>query len=83
MSGIPKEQEIKALDRILGGIHFPATKEALAARLATDAFAHGSGRAAELHDLVVQLDDRIFGNLDELHRCIRERHAWELSHAPA
>lgn len=82
-SGRMAEPEIRVLDRILGGLPFPATKEALAARLAMDAFDHGGGRAAELHDLVVQLEDRIFRNLDELHRAIRERHAWERSHTPA
>jgi|GEM_PF-3273887 len=74
------EQEIQALDGLLAGVSFPASKESLAAHLAVEAFSRGGGRAAEFHDLVVQLEDRRFPNLESLHQAIRERHAWERTH---
>lgn len=74
------EQEIRALDRHLEGISFPASKESLAAHLAVEAFSQGGGRAAELHDLVVQLEAQRFYSLETLHQAIRDRHAWEHSH---
>ncbi|MDB5103192.1 MAG: hypothetical protein JWP91_881 [Fibrobacteres bacterium] len=79
-SGRRTEPETTALDRILAGFPFPASKEAVARHLAIEAFSHGEARAAELHDLVIQLDDQAFRNLDSLHRAIRERHAWEKTH---
>jgi hypothetical protein len=69
-----------ALDRILGGFSFPATKEAITRQLAIEAFIHDGGRAAELHDLVVQLDSEDFRDLDQLHKAIKERHVWEKTH---
>jgi hypothetical protein len=75
-----KEPESAALDRILGGVGFPATKEEVARQLAVDAFTHGNSRAAELHDLIIQLDDQAFRDLDSLHRAIRDRHVWEKTH---
>lgn len=79
-TGRRSESESGALDRILGGFAFPATKEELARQLAIEAFGHGGGRAADLHDLVVNLDHQTFRSLDDLHRAIRERHVWEKTH---
>lgn len=74
------EPESSALNRILSGFPFPASKEEIARQLAIEAFTHGGGRAADLHDLVVNLDHQEFGSLDALHRAIKERHAWEKTH---
>jgi hypothetical protein len=74
------EPEALVLDRLLNGFNFPASQEALARHLATTAFAKGGGRAAELHDLVIQLDERDFASRDALHKAIREYHAWEREH---
>lgn len=79
-SGRRSEPENAALDRILAGLSFPASKEAVTRQLALEAFSHDATRAAELHDLVVQLEARDFRDLEELHRAIRERHAWEKIH---
>lgn len=78
--GRKKEPETIALDRMLAGMEFPTTKEQVARHLALEAFSHGEGRAAELHDLIIQLDDHAFRDLDVLHRAIRERHSWEKTH---
>lgn len=74
------EPESSAVNRILGGFPFPASKEEITRQLAIEAFTHGGGRAADLHDLVVNLDHLEFGSLDALHRAIKERHAWEKTH---
>jgi len=74
------ESEMIALDRILGGYSFPATKEDIARQLAVDAFSQDGGRAADLHDLVVQLDGTLFQTLEELRKAIKERHVWEKTH---
>ncbi|MDQ2999726.1 MAG: hypothetical protein M3Y08_00485 [Fibrobacterota bacterium] len=74
------EPESSALNRILSGFPFPASKEEIARQLAIEAFTHGGGRAADLHDLVVNLDHHEFGSLEALHRAIKDRHAWEKTH---
>jgi hypothetical protein len=78
--GRKKEPETAALDRLLAGLEFPTTKEEVARQLAVEAFSHEETRAVELHDLIIQLDDHAFRNLDVLHRAIRERHSWEKTH---
>lgn len=78
--GRKKEPETVALDRLLAGLEFPTTKEDVARHLAIEAFSHEEARAAELHDLIIQLDDHAFRDLDVLHRAIRERHSWEKTH---
>jgi hypothetical protein len=78
--GRKTESEMIALDRILGGFSFPASKEDITRQLAIDAFAQDGGRAADLHDLVVQLDVPVFQSLDELRKGIKERHVWEKTH---
>jgi hypothetical protein len=78
--GRKKEPEAAALDRILGDMEFPASKEDVARQLAVEAFTHGGGRAADLHDLIIQLDDQAFRDLAALHRAVRERHSWEKTH---
>src|SRR5882757_9277220 len=60
------EPEAIALSRILGNFRFPASKEEVTRKLAVEAFAHDGGRAADLHDLVVQLEPRDFRDLDDL-----------------
>jgi hypothetical protein len=79
-TGRRAEPEMIALDRILGGFSFPASKLAITRQLAIDAFIHDGGRAAELHDLVVQLDGEEFRDLEELHKAIKDRHTWERTH---
>ena len=78
--GRKKEPETAALDRMLAGLEFPTTKEEVARQLAVEAFSHEEARAAELHDLIIQLDDHAFRDLEVLHRAIRERHSWEKTH---
>lgn len=78
--GRKKEAETAALDRMLAGLEFPTTKEEVARQLAVEAFSHEEARAADLHDLIIQLDDHAFRTLDVLHRAIRERHSWEKTH---
>ncbi|HKP97158.1 MAG TPA: hypothetical protein VJ385_15520 [Fibrobacteria bacterium] len=79
-SGRRAEPETIALNRILGSFSFPASKEAITRQLAIDAFIHDGGRAAELHDLVVQLDGEYFRGLEDLQKAIKDRHAWEKTH---
>ena len=74
------EPEALVLDRMLSGIPFPATQQEVATHLAKTAFAKGGGRAAELHDLVIQLDEREYASREALHKAIREYHAWEREH---
>lgn len=74
------EPEALVLDRMLSGLAFPATLSQVANHLALTAHAKGGGRAAELHDLVIQLDVMEFSGRDALHRAIREYHAWEREH---
>lgn len=74
------EPEALVLDRMLGGLPFPATQAQVANHLALTAWAKGGGRAAELHDLVIQLDAREFAGREALHKAIREYHAWEREH---
>ncbi len=83
-SGSPrtKESESALLERILADMAFPATKEDITAILAVKAYSQSGGRAAELHDLVVQLDKPVFQDIDELEVAIKERHKWEGQHAP-
>jgi hypothetical protein len=74
------EPEALVLDRLLSGLAFPATLAQVANHLALTAYAKGGGRAAELHDLVIQLDVPEFDSREALHRAIREYHAWEKEH---
>lgn len=74
------EPEALVLDRMLSGLAFPATLAQVANHLAGLAYAKGGGRAAELHDLVIQLDVPEFASRESLHRAIREYHAWEKDH---
>lgn len=74
------EPEALVLDRMLGGLNFPATQAQVANHLAMTAWAKGGGRAAELHDLIIQLDAREFASRESLHKAIREYHAWEREH---
>jgi hypothetical protein len=74
------EPEALVLDRLLSGLPFPATLAQVATHLALTAHAKGGGRAAELHDLVIQLDVQEFASREALHRAIREYHAWEREH---
>ena len=74
------EPEALVLDRMLGGLHFPATQAQVANHFALTAWAKGGGRAAELHDLIIQLDDQEFAGREALHKAIREYHAWEREH---
>ena len=74
------EPEALVLDRMLGGVTFPASQQEVANHLAKTAFAKGGGRAAELHDLIIQLDEREYASREALHKAIREYHAWEREH---
>lgn len=74
------EPEALVLDRMLSGLSFPATLAQVANHLALTAYAKGGGRAAELHDLVIQLDVQEFASRESLHKAIREYHAWEREH---
>lgn len=64
------------VDSLLGDLRFPASKEAVACRLAQAAYA-GGGEAEAYHDLVVQLDEGRFDDLQALKRALGERFAWE------
>jgi hypothetical protein len=74
------EPEALVLDRMLSGLVFPATLAQVANHLAMTAYSKGGGRAAELHDLVIQLDVQEFPSREALHKAIREYHAWEREH---
>lgn len=74
------EPEALVLERMLSGLAFPATQAQIANHLALTAWAKGGGRAAELHDLIIQLDAREFAGREALHKAIREYHAWERDH---
>lgn len=74
------EPEALVLDRMLSGLAFPASLAQVANHLALTAYAKGGGRAAELHDLVIQLETQEFASREALHRAIREYHAWEREH---
>lgn len=80
-TGRRAEPEAPALNRILKGFGFPASKADIANRLAMEAFTRAGGRAEDLHDLVVQLDREDFPDLESLRKSIRERHAWERNRA--
>jgi hypothetical protein len=67
------------LDNLLGDLPFPASKETVACRLALDAYANG-GPAEAFHDLVIQLDQGRFLDLNELKRAIGDWFAWENAH---
>jgi len=79
--GKRQEPEALVLDRMLSGLAFPATLAQVANHLAMTANAKGGGRAAELHDLIIQLDIQEFGSREALHKAIREYHAWEREHS--
>jgi hypothetical protein len=67
------------IDSFLSDLRFPASKESVACRLAQAAFA-GGGEAEACHDLVVQLDQGRFEDIQELKRALGERFAWESAH---
>jgi hypothetical protein len=67
------------MDSLLGDLRFPASKETVACRLAQAAYA-GGGEAEAYHDLVVQLDEDRFEDIQALKRALGERFAWESAH---
>lgn len=67
------------IDSLLGDLPFPASKETVACRLAQAAYA-GGDEAEAYHDLVVQLDEGRFEDIQALKRALGERFAWESAH---
>jgi hypothetical protein len=76
-----RESEAALLERLLFDLKFPATKEDITSLLAVEAYSHGGGRVAELHDIIVNLYKPSFEDIDDLEGSIKERHNWERQHA--